>query len=84
MHDEPTGAAPPRDPERTQAVVTAQLLSGEHPWPWSVRELALELGDELAAADAVVALQAAGLIHRVGGFVWPTRAAARMHEIGAA
>jgi hypothetical protein len=83
MHDEPTGAAPPRDPERTQAVVMAQLLAGEHSWPWSVRELALELDDELAAADAVVALQAAGLIHRVGGYVWPTRPAARMHSLDA-
>lgn len=84
MHDEPTEGRAPRDPERTQMLVMAQLLDGGHPWPWSVRELALELDDELGAADAVVALQGAGLIHRTGRFVWPTRAAGEMHNIGAA
>jgi hypothetical protein len=88
MHDEPTRGRPLRDPDRTHMLVMQALLGGGHPWPWSVRELALELEDqlhdELLVPDAVVALQAAGLIHRIGAFVWPTRAAARMHEIDVA
>jgi hypothetical protein len=61
----------------------AQLLDGEHTWPSSARELALELDDELGVADAIVALQGAGLIHRVGCLVFPSRAAARIHSLDA-
>lgn len=83
MHDEPTQAAAAGAPERMQAVVMALLLGSGHLWPWSARELALELGDELGAADAIAALEAAGLIHRIGSFVFPSRAAVAMAELDA-
>ena len=35
----------------------------------------------LGLGAAIASLEGAGLIHRSGGFVFPTRAAARMHEL---
>jgi hypothetical protein len=78
MQDERTER---REPEQTQMLVVMQLFEAAHPWPWSVRELALELDDELGVADAVVALHGAGLVHRIGGFVFPTRAAVQMYAL---
>lgn len=46
-------------------------------WPWSVGELARELGNEGNAIDAVSRLTHAGLLHRFGEFVFPTRTARR-------
>lgn len=60
-----------------QFVVLALLLDHDSRGPFSLEELAREVGCELAAADAVVALHAAGLVHRVQGLVWPSRAACR-------
>lgn len=61
--------------------VLASLLEPAHVGPWSMPELALEVGCELATGEAVVRLHAAGLVHRAGGFVWPTRAASRFCEL---
>ena len=36
---------------------------------------------KLAAADAIWRLEAAGLIHRHGQYLWPTRAAIRAIQI---
>jgi hypothetical protein len=44
---------------------------------WSVEEIAVALGDQVKAADAIIHLHAAGLIHRVDQYLWPTRPAAR-------
>jgi hypothetical protein len=52
-------------------------------WPWTVDELACELGTRLGAADAVARLSRAGLIHRFGELVFPTRPARRAEQIGA-
>jgi hypothetical protein len=49
--------------------------------PWSVWELGLEIGSERAAADAVLRLHAAGLVHLCHAFVWPTRPTARLHRL---
>lgn len=49
---------------------------------WSVEDLARELGDHLAVADAIGNLAAAGLIHRPSdGFVVASRAAVRQIQI---
>jgi hypothetical protein len=49
---------------------------------WSVAELGLEIGDELATSDALEALHRAGLIHRTSdGFVFAARAAIRASEL---
>jgi hypothetical protein len=44
-------------------------------------ELARETGCELDVLDAVVALRPAGLVHRLHGFVFPTRAASRFCQL---
>jgi len=66
-----------RRSEDVQFVVLALLLDPECPGPWSVDELAREVGCEIAAAEAIVRLDAAGLAHRCQEFVFPTRAASR-------
>jgi hypothetical protein len=82
MHDEPTqGAILEQEPERSEAVVMLMLLRMGHEWPWSMQEISRELGNEILAADAVCGLHAAGLVHRTGEFVFPTRAATRMHSL---
>lgn len=48
---------------------------------WSVEELVAEIGRRLDTTDAVAALNAAGLIHRCGEFVFATRAAIRFDGI---
>lgn len=50
------------------------------PSPWSVAELARELGDS-DAEDGVARLAGAGLVHRTGELVSPTRAARRAIEL---
>lgn len=54
-------------------------------YPWTVDEIASEISDErLDAADAVARLEGSGLAHRLGEFVFPTRAARRADAIGQA
>ena len=60
-------------------VVMSLLLRG--PWPWSARELAQELGNEIEALDALQRLASHGLAHRLEDFAFPTRAARRAAEI---
>ena len=46
--------------------------------PWSIAELGHELGEDAEdgeVADAIAALAGSGLIHRIGDFVFPSRAA---------
>jgi hypothetical protein len=59
------------------------LLFCDSPWPWTVDEIACELHTRIGAVDAVARLAGAGLVHRLGGFVFPTRAARRADQIGA-
>jgi hypothetical protein len=46
-----------------------------------VRELALELGCERQAIEAVVALRTAGLVHCCQEFVFASRAAERFRDL---
>jgi hypothetical protein len=46
-------------------------------WPWSLEEIARELGDRPDAEDAVARLAGAGLVHRLGDFAFPTRSLRR-------
>ena len=66
---------------RTEKRALTLLL--EDRLPWSLAELTRELGatDEDNAVDAVTALAGAGLIHRLGEFVFPSHAARRADEI---
>jgi hypothetical protein len=68
--------------DRTEASILDMLVGSERPGLWSVAELGLEIGDEIAAVDAVGALHRAGLVHRTSeGFVFATRAAIRASEL---
>ncbi len=75
------------DPEPTparsiEAIILDLILGTDEQRPWSAEELIRELGQPVAAADAIEALYGAGLIHRSSdGFVWPTRAAVRYSQI---
>jgi hypothetical protein len=81
MHDEPTQAASGGEPQCSESAVMLVLLHMGHPWPWSMSEIGRELGNELLAADAVAGLHAAGLVHRTGEFVFPTRTATRSQQL---
>jgi hypothetical protein len=70
-----------RRSDEVQFLVLALLLDPECPGPWSVEELAREIGCELSAADAVVRLDAAGLANRTDGLVFPSRAASRFCQL---
>ncbi|HEV3095079.1 MAG TPA: hypothetical protein VGY30_11265 [Solirubrobacteraceae bacterium] len=68
------------DEDRDGNVLALIIDSG---WPWTVDEIACELRTLLGARDAVARLSGAGLVHRLGELVFPTRAALRADEIGA-
>jgi hypothetical protein len=60
---------------------TVLLMLFDDRVPWTLDELGRELKSHLDAADAVSALAGAGLVHRLGDFVFPTRAARRSDEL---
>ena len=66
--------------DRDRCVLGLMLV--DSPWPWTVDEIACELHTLIGAADSVGRLAGAGLIHRLGEFVFPTRAARRADQIG--
>ena len=76
MHGERTPAETEAHEDRTILVL---LLDRERPWPCSARELEREL--DYDPADGLARLHGAGLIHRRGEFIWPTRAAVRAYEL---
>jgi predicted transcriptional regulator len=57
------------------------LLLFEDRSPWTLDELGRELRCRSDAADATSALVRAGLVHRAGEFIFPTRAARRSDEL---
>jgi hypothetical protein len=70
---------PSDDDDRLDRTILVLLLDREPPWPCSVVELRRDLGRD--PADALARLHLAGLIYRLGEFVWPTRAAIRADEL---
>jgi hypothetical protein len=81
MQDQPISPDVGVADERVEREVLALLFESELPGPWSARELGLEIGNDLAATNAVIRLHAVGLVHPCHGFVWPTRPAARLHRL---
>lgn len=74
MQDDPS--PDPADVLRVNdSAVYGLLLSPQQQRPWAVREVVLELGDQIEVEDALARLHGAGLVHRCGAFVWATRAA---------
>jgi hypothetical protein len=76
---------PSRDPFDGEAQaewgVLNLLIDAEEQRPRSVEEIVRDSRDRAAALDAIDRLHGAGLIHRMGGFVFATRAAIRFSEI---
>jgi hypothetical protein len=76
MPDDPTAGF---SDEQIDREVLELLLDA--PWPWSLDELARELGHRDRATEALRRLSGAGLLHVWGEFVFPTRTARRAHEL---
>jgi hypothetical protein len=71
MHTQPN-----YDPEQVDSAILGLLVDPGASRPWSVEEVAREIGDPVATADGLARLTAAGLTHRIAeGFVWASRAA---------
>ena len=86
MHSQPNPAETAGTAEASFDEALLGLLIDDHPGFWSVAELSRSLTSSAQTAvsgeietcdteDAIERLFAAGLIHRVGGFVFATRAA---------
>ncbi len=75
----PGGDAPAKRLDGNERAVL--LLLFEDRSPWTLDELGRELRGRGDAADATSALARAGLVHRLGEFVFPTRAARRSDEL---
>jgi len=81
MQDQPIEVDVGQVDEQAEREVLALLLESMVSGPWSVWELGLQIGSDARAADAVMRLHAAGLVHLCHEFVWPTRTAARSHQL---
>jgi hypothetical protein len=78
MHDQPNQSTIERD-NQTDSAILMVLLSETSHRPWSVDEIAREMGYD--PTDSLRRLYGGGLIHRMDDFVWATRAAAMADEI---
>lgn len=67
--------------ERARDSSILSLLLREPGYPWSRDELARAFRDDLYTIDAVARLEEAGLLHRIGEFVFPTLACRRADEL---
>jgi hypothetical protein len=77
MHDQPTDVIE-RDNAQDRALMMTLLEETSHR-PWAVEEVAREMGRDVT--DSLRRLYGGGLIHRLDGFVWASRAAAMSDEI---
>jgi hypothetical protein len=67
--------------ERTEDAAVFEVLDEFYPALVSTAEVMLALGDRVGVRDALGRLHRAGLVHRIGDFVWLTRAAVRAREL---
>jgi hypothetical protein len=81
MSDKKATPKPEVDPNDVEMCILGWLLDNDYQRPWSIDEVLREYRDPIAAKDALDNLQGAGLIHRLGDFVFATRAAVRAEEI---
>lgn len=77
MQDDPSLDGPDvlRESSVIEFGIYNRLTLPDEQRPWAVRELVLEIGDQMEVEDALARLHGAGLVHRCGEFVWATRAA---------
>jgi hypothetical protein len=64
------------------SLVLGLVLDGAS-WLWSVDEIGREIDDRAGVQDAVPRLGSAGLLHRLGEFVFASRSARRAGELHA-
>ena len=79
MHEQRSSLAV--EEARRDHAVLGVLLGEDAQRPWTVDEVAREIGDELATTDSLARLRAAGLVHRLEGFVFATRPAVRAAQL---
>jgi hypothetical protein len=72
---------PAEEDARVRKGVLELLLGSTVQRLWSIGEVEREIGEKLAAVDAIAGLQAAGLIHRCGEFVFASRSALAMDAL---
>jgi hypothetical protein len=70
-----------QDDAVTEGEIMAMLLAPDAQRPWTPAEIAREIGDDVAATDGLARLYGAGLVHRLDGFVFATRAALRSDQL---
>jgi hypothetical protein len=80
MHQQGIPSAPLDDDEIDRAIL-ALLIGESAAGPWAVEELVREIGDPIVVDDALARLHGAGLIHRIEGFAFATRAAVRATKL---
>jgi len=82
QHDLRERSGRPRFSEEQQDSAVLDMLIYDSSCPlWSTEEIVRMLGDRVNAIDSVNRLAAAGLVHRIGEFVFPTLAARRADEL---
>ena len=69
----------PQAPEGVQRLILRLLLDNERERLWPLEVVVRRVGNSITALDALVALSDAGLVHRWGHYVIPTRAAMHFH-----
>jgi len=72
---------PAQDDAVTDGEIMSMLLAPDGQRPWTVGEIAREIGDEIAATDSLRRLHGGGLIHRLDRFVFATRTALASHQL---
>jgi hypothetical protein len=65
----------PQAPAGVQRLILRLLLSTEQEHLWPLETVVHHVGNPIIALDALVSLSDAGLVHRWGHYVIPTRAA---------
>jgi hypothetical protein len=78
MQDQDTRTAVERENQLDGAVLQMLLSDNSHR-PWAVDEVAREVHQDVA--DSLLRLYGGGLIHRLEGFVWASRAAVMADEV---
>jgi hypothetical protein len=80
---EPTPTHEPKRAEHATAHTVLDLMLGDEVQrPWTIHELALEIGSTMVVEDAIAELHAAGLVHKIAdGFVFAARPAIRYTEV---
>lgn len=71
----------PVEIELREDAIVLDVLASAYPALLSLDEVAREVGDQLVVTDALARLHGAGLVHRLDGFVWLTRAAVRTRAV---